>query len=61
MKLNFAFRSSNRMRNIFWFKDKTQKYMNSKVILKFKRNMCNNVYIGETFLFINMNILGNQY
>ena len=48
VKLNVVFRSSNRIRNAFRFKDQIQKYMNSKVIYKFKCNICNGVYIGET-------------
>ena len=48
IKLNVVFRSSDRIRNAFQFKDEIQKYMNSKVIYKFKRNICNDVYIGET-------------
>ena len=48
IKLNIVFRSSNRIRNAFRFKDQIPKYMNSKVIYKFKCNICNDVYIGET-------------
>ena len=47
VKLNVVFRSSNRIRNAFRFKDQIPKYMNSKVIYKFKCNICNDVYIGE--------------
>ena len=36
------------MRNAFRFKDQILKYMNSKVICKFKYNICSDVYIGET-------------
>ena len=36
------------MRNTFRFKDQIPKYMNSKVTCKFKCNICNDVYIGET-------------
>ena len=46
--MNVVFRSSNRIRNAFRFKDQIPKYMNSKVICKFKCNICNDVYIGET-------------
>ena len=48
VKLNVVFKSSNRIRNAFRFKDQISKYMNSKVIYKFKCNICNDVYIGET-------------
>ena len=48
IKLNVVFRSSNRIRNAFWFKDQIPKYMNLKVIYKFKCNIYNDVYIGET-------------
>ena len=46
--MNVVFRPSNRIRNAFRFKDQIPKYMNSKVIYKFKCNICNDVYIGET-------------
>ena len=45
--MNVVFRSSNRIRNAFRSKDQIPKYMNSKVIYKFKCNICNDVYIGE--------------
>ena len=48
IQLNVVFRLSNRMCISFWFKDQIPKYMNSKVIYKFKCNICNDVYIGET-------------
>ena len=48
IKLNIVFRSSNRIRDALLFKDQIPKYMNSKVIYKFKCNLCNDVYIGET-------------
>ena len=46
--MNVAFRSSNKIRHAFRFKDQIPKYMNSKVIYKFKCNIYNDVYIGET-------------
>ena len=46
--MNVVFRSSNRIRNAFRFKDQIPKYMNSKVIYKFKCNICNGVCNGET-------------
>ena len=48
IKLNVVFRSSSRIRNAFRFKDQIPKYMNSKVIYKFKYNIFNDAYIGET-------------
>ena len=39
---------SNRIRNAFRFKDQISKYINAKVIYKFKCNICNDVYISET-------------
>ena len=48
IKLNVVFRSSNRICNAFRFKDQIPKYMSSKVIYKFKCNISNDVYIGET-------------
>ena len=47
-KLNVLFKSSNRLRNSFRFKDLIPKYMNSKVIYKYNCNICNDVYIGKT-------------
>ena len=47
IKLNVVFRSSNRIRNAFRFKDQIPKYLNSKVIYKFKCNIYNDTYIGE--------------
>ena len=46
--MNVLFRSSNRIRSAFRFNDQIRKCMNSKVIYKFKCNICNDVYIGET-------------
>ena len=48
IKWNVVFRSSNRIRNAFQFKDQIPKYINAKVIYKFKCNICNDVYISET-------------
>ena len=48
IKLNVVFKSSNRIRKAFRFKEQISKYLNSKVIYKFKCNICNDVYIGET-------------
>ena len=48
IKLNVVFRSSNRIRNAFRFKDVIPSSLNSKVIYKFTCNICNDVYIGET-------------
>ena len=48
IKLNVVFRSSNRIRNAFRFKDQIPKYMNSKKIYKLQCNICSDVYIGET-------------
>ena len=45
--MNFVLRSSDRIRNAFWFKDQIPKYINSKVIYKFKRSICNDVYISK--------------
>ena len=61
--MNVVFRSSTRIRNDFRFKDQIQKYINSKVIYKFKCNICNDVYIGETkrhFLFREYEHLGKS-
>ena len=45
--MNVVFRSSNRIRNAFRFKDQIPKYLNSKVIYKLKCNIYNDAYIGE--------------
>ena len=61
--MNVVFRSSTRIRNDFRFKDQIQKYINSKVIYKFKCNICNDVYIGGTkrhFLFREYEHLGKS-
>ena len=42
------FRSSNKIRNAFRFKDQIPNYTNSNVIYRHKWNICNDVYIGET-------------
>ena len=48
LKVNAIFKSSNRIRNAFRFKVKISTFMNSKLIYKFKCNICNDVYVGET-------------
>ena len=48
MKLNVVFQSWNKIRNVFRFKDQIPIYMNSNVIYKYKCNICNDVYFGET-------------
>ena len=47
-KLNVSFRSWNKIRNAFRFMDQIPIYMNSSLIYKYKCNICNDVYIGET-------------
>ena len=48
LKVNVIFKSSNRIRNAFRFKDMILIFMNSKEVYKFKCNICNDAYIGET-------------
>ena len=48
IKLNIVFKTSNRLRNTFRFKYQLPKYINSKVLYKYKCDICNNVYIGKT-------------
>ena len=48
IKLNVVFRTSNRLCNTFRFKEQLPKYINSKVLYKYKCDICNNVYIGKT-------------
>ena len=52
MKLNVVFQSSNKIRNAFRFKDQIPIYMNSNVIYKYKCNIGNDVYTGETKLHL---------
>ena len=47
-RLKVVFKSPNRLRNNFSFKDALPDEMNSKVLYKYKCNTCNSVYIGET-------------
>ena len=42
------FKSSNRIKNAFRFKDQVPKYLNSKLLYKFTCNTCNSVYLGKT-------------
>ena len=55
--MNVIFRSSNKTCNAFRFKDQIPKYINSKVIYKFKCNIYNDVYIGETKTDLTLNDL----
>ena len=48
LKVNVIFKSSNRIRNAFRFKHLIPTFMNSKEVYKFKCNICNDVYVGET-------------
>ena len=48
IKLNVVFKTSNRLRNAFRFKGQLPKCINSKVLYKYKYDICNNVYIGKT-------------
>ena len=48
LTVNIIFNSSIGIRNVFRFKDIIPTFMNSKVVYKFKCNICNDVYLGET-------------
>ena len=48
LKVNFVFKSSNRIRNAFCFKDIIPTFINSKVVYKFKCNICNGFHVSET-------------
>ena len=52
LKVNVIFKSSNRIRNASHFKVKIPTFMNSKLIYKFKCNICNGVYVDETKLHL---------
>ena len=47
LKVNVIFKSSNRIRNAFRFKDIIPTFMNPKVVCKFKCSICNDVYVGK--------------
>ena len=48
IKLNVVFKSSNKIRHAFRFKDQVSKSINSNVIYKFTCSICKDAYIGET-------------
>ena len=48
IKLNVVFKTSNQLRNTFKFKDQLPRCIISKVLYKYKCDICNNVYIGKT-------------
>ena len=48
IKLNVVFKTSNLLRNAFRFKDQLPKCIKSKVLYKYKCDICNNVYISKT-------------
>ena len=48
LKVNVIFNSSNKIRNAFHFEDIILTFMNSKLVYKFKCNICNDVYVGGT-------------
>ena len=48
VKLNVVFKSSERMKNAFRFKDILPKHINSKVFYTFNCNTCNSVDIDKT-------------
>ena len=48
IKLNVTFKSSNRLKNLFKYKDRLPSHLNSKVVYQFKCGSCNAAYIGET-------------
>ena len=52
MKLNVLFQSWNKIRKAFCFKDQIPIFMNSNVNYKYKCNICQDVYIGETKLHL---------
>ena len=47
-KLNIAFKSTNRIRNSFMFKDKIPLDVRSHLLYRYTCNRCNSVYIGKT-------------
>ena len=47
IKLNVVSKTSNWLRNAFRFKDQLRKCINSKVLYKYKCDICNKVYIGK--------------
>ena len=57
VKLTVVFKSPNRIRNAFRFKEQLPKIINSKVLYKYTCDTCNSVYIGKT----KWNLLVRQY
>ena len=47
-KLKIVFRSDNRLKNSFVFKDKIPMTIRSNLLYKFVCNRCNSVYVGKT-------------
>ena len=47
-KLNIVFRSNNRLKNYFMFKDKIPRAIRSNLLYRFTCNRCKSVYIGKT-------------
>ena len=43
-----TFKSSNRLKNSFKYKDRLPSHLNSKVVYQFKCDSCNAAYIGKT-------------
>ena len=48
VKLTVVFKSPNRIRNAFRFKEQLPKSINSKLLYRYTCDTCNNVYIGKT-------------
>ena len=48
VKLTVVFKSPNRIRNAFRFKEQLPKSINSKVLYRYTCDTCNSVYIGKT-------------
>ena len=48
LNLSVTLKASDRIRNAFRFKDIIPTFKNSKVLYKFKCNICSDVYISET-------------
>ena len=57
VKLTVVFKSPNRIRNAFHFKEQLAKSINLEVLYKYTYDTCNSVYIGKT----KRNLLVRQY
>ena len=56
VRLHFAFRTNNRIGSFFHLKDRIPSYLRSRVVYKYKCNVCDDIYIGETMRWLGMRV-----